>query len=87
MPVLEVSDTIIPLSIPELLVESRRLSSSVSSAIPFLFLDLTWSIVENILSHTYVFPNIDIQCEIFQLWNCIFADSFPEALYSLLLHR
>jgi len=39
---------------------SRRLSFSVSSAIRFLFLDLTCFIVENMLSHTYVLRNI--QC-------------------------
>jgi len=43
---------------PVLMVASRRLSSIVLSAIQFLFLDLTCFIVENVLSHTYVFPNI-----------------------------
>ena len=54
---------------------SRRLSSSVSSVIRFLFLDLTSFIVENVLSHTYVFPNIE----------CIFsAKSLSLANLSLL---
>jgi len=39
-------------------VASRRLSSDFSSAIRFLFSDLTYFIVENVLSHTYVLPNI-----------------------------
>jgi len=41
------------------MVESRRLSSSALSAIHFPFLDLTCFIVENVLLHTYVFPNIE----------------------------
>jgi len=58
-----------------LLVASRRLSSSVSSAIRFPFLDLTYFIVETGLSHTHVFPNIE----------CIFcAKSFSLGYLSLL---
>jgi len=58
-----------------LLVKSQRLSSSVSSASRFLFSDLTCFIVENALSHTHVFPNIE----------CIFsAKSFSLGNLSLL---
>ena len=58
------SDTISLLSIglPVLVVARRGLSSSVSSAIEFLFLNLTCFVVENVLSHTYVlymFPNVE----------------------------
>jgi len=38
---------------------SRSLWSSFSSAIRFLFSDLTCFIVENVLSHKYVLPNIN----------------------------
>jgi len=41
-------------------VASQRLSSSVSSAIQILFLDVTCFIVENVLSHTYVLPKIEL---------------------------
>jgi len=44
---------------PALVVASGKLSSSVLSAILFLFLDLTCFIIENVLSHTYVFLNIE----------------------------
>jgi len=53
------SDTIIPLPIPVLVVQVGDYLP-VSSAIRFLFLDLTCFIVENVLSHTYVFPNIHL---------------------------
>jgi len=54
---------------------SRRLSSSVSPAIRFLFLDLTCFIADNVHSHTYVFSNIE----------CIFsAKSFSLKNLSLL---
>jgi len=42
-----------------LVVESRRLSSRVLSAIRFLFSDVTNFMVENVLSHTYVLPNLE----------------------------
>ena len=38
---------------------NRKLSSSILSAIRFLFLDLTCFIVEKVLSHKYVIPNIE----------------------------
>jgi len=47
-------------------VASRSLSYSIASAIRFLFLDLTWFIVEHVLSRTYVFPIIE----------CIFSSKF-----------
>jgi len=56
LPVIEASLTF---AIPVLVAASRRLSSSVSSAIRFLFSNLTCFIVENILSHTYVFTHIE----------------------------
>jgi len=52
-------DSIVPLSMPVLVVASQRLSFSVLPAIGFLFLDSTCFIVENVLSHTYVLPNIE----------------------------
>jgi len=42
------SDTIIPISIPVLVVASRRLPSSVSSAIRFLFVDMNRFMVESV---------------------------------------
>jgi len=48
------SDTIVSFSTPVL--ASRRLSPSVSSVMQFLFLGLTCFIVQNVLSHTSVFP-------------------------------
>ena len=58
-----------------LVVESRRQLFSVWFGIRFLFLDLTSFIVENVLSHTYVLPNIE----------CIFsAKSFSMGNLSLL---
>jgi len=60
MPVVEASfDTIVPLSIQVLVVASRRLSSSVSTALPFMFLDMTCFIIENVLSCTHVLPNLE----------------------------
>jgi len=57
-------------------VASSTLSSSVLSAIWFLFLDLTCLIIENVLSHRYVFPNI----------KCILsAKSFVWKIYLCLL--
>jgi len=56
------SYTILPLSISVLVLAIRRLSSSVSHAIRFLFSILICFIVEKVLSHTYVayvFPNIE----------------------------
>ena len=44
-----------PLSIGLPVLASRRLSSSVSSAIRFLFLDLTFFILKTALFHTYVY--------------------------------
>ena len=44
-----------PLSTGLPALTSRRLSSSVSPAIRFLFLDLTCFILETVLLHTYVF--------------------------------
>jgi len=57
------------------IVTSRRISSGVLSAIRFLFSDLTCFVVENVLSHTYVLPNIE----------CIFSkDCFSLENLSLL---
>jgi len=42
-----------------LAITSRRLLSGVSSAIRFLFLDLTCLLVENVLLHTYALPNAE----------------------------
>jgi len=39
-------------------VVSQRLGSSVLPAIRFLFSDLICFMVENVLSHTHVLPNI-----------------------------
>jgi len=61
----------------------RRLSSSVSSAIRFLFLDLTCFIVENVLSHTsytFVFPNIEcmFSAKSFSLRNLCLLTNFQK---------
>jgi len=42
------SDTVVPISIPVLVVASRRRLFSVSSAIRFPFIDLTRFIVDNV---------------------------------------
>jgi len=62
-----------------------RRSSSVSSAIRFVFLDLTCFMVENVLSHTYVHPNIDFifRAKSFCLRNLSLLTSVWEALYRL----
>ena len=58
MPVVEASLTLSFLCLSMLVVASRRLSSSVSSTIRFLF--STWLLrVENVVSHMYVLPNIE----------------------------
>ena len=73
---------IVPLSIPVLVVATSTsgLSSIVSSAIRFLFIDLTCFIVQyrkcRLLSRTYVLPKIEciFLREIIQLGKYIFAD-------------
>ena len=66
--------TIVSLSISILVVANQRQLSSWF-AIRFLFLDLISFIAENVLSHIYVFPNIE----------CIFsAKSFSLGNLSLL---
>ena len=55
------SGTIVRLSILVLVVASRRLSSSVPPAIPFLCLHFTCSIVENVLSHVYISKHIFLE--------------------------
>jgi len=42
-----------------MVVTSLRLSSSVLSAIRFVFLDVTCFIAENVFSHTYLLPDIE----------------------------
>jgi len=42
-----------------LVIVIRRLWSGVLSAIRFLFLDQTCFMVENVLSHKYVLPNVE----------------------------
>ena len=65
MPVVEAfSDTRSYSNTNMLVVASRRLWSGVSSAIPFLFLDLTYFMVENAPSYKYV---LKIE-EIFDDW-------------------
>jgi len=54
---------------------SRKLSSSVLSAIRFLFLDLTCFIEENILEHKYVYPNI-FSAKFFSLGNTSLLTNF-----------
>jgi len=53
MLVVEVSLTLCFINISVSGIASRMLSSSVSSAIRFLFSELTCFIVENVLSHTH----------------------------------
>jgi len=59
MPVVESSQTLSFLYNTSVSGGSQRLSFIVSSAIRFLFLDLICFVVENVLLHTYVFPNIE----------------------------
>jgi len=68
-----------------MVVTSLSLSFSVSSAIRFVFLDLTCFIVENVLSQTCVHPNIDciFKAKSFWLRNLSLLTSVWEALYSL----
>jgi len=71
------SDTVVALSIPVFSISSKSetIAQCLLSAIRFLFLNLTCFMAENVLSHTYVLPNIE----------CIFsAKSFPLGNLSLL---
>jgi len=61
-----------------LVVSSRKLWSGVSSAIRFLFLDLICFMLENVLSHTYVLPNVDriFSAKSFSLGNLSYLTNF-----------
>jgi len=88
MPVAEASLTLFSYIIANVSgIASRRLSSSVSSAIRYMFSELTCFIVENIAythpRHTYVLPNFQTStAENFQYGKCISADYFQEPLNS-----
>jgi len=68
-----------------LVAASRRLWSGFSSAIRFLFLDLTCFMVENVLSRTYVLPNVEriFSAKSFSLGNLSLLANFLDALYSI----
>ena len=61
-----------------IVVASRRQLSSVWFAIRLLSLDLTSCIVENVLSHTYVLPNIEcmFSAKSFSLGNLSLLNNF-----------
>jgi len=59
-----------------LVVAGRSLSSIVSCALRFMLLNLACCMVENVLSHTHVLPNIEFMLsgKIFQFGKPISAD-------------
>jgi len=65
-----------------MLVASRRLSSSVSSAIRFLFSDLICFIVE--YAHVYICKHqAHFYCKIYQFGKYVFAEKFAESLCNI----